>query len=150
MTSCTEIHLLTPVGWQKILSEEISRDKKYFFRTEAITQNLIRLYFVSSKPLSDWKSVEISRTAPRFSKILSHWNFFSKNFKLTVESSLIMAHLTESFILILKTEHFWWDEYLRRHDVICHLIDTWRHKILTWLHKSPYLMTYSIYQNVPF
>ena len=36
MTSCKEIHLLTKVLRQKIQSQETSRYKKYFFRTEAM------------------------------------------------------------------------------------------------------------------
>ena len=43
-----------------------------------IAQNLILLYIMSSKPFSDWKSVEISRTAPRFSKNFPHSIFFEK------------------------------------------------------------------------
>ena len=49
----------------------------------SIAQNLILLSFVSSKPLSDWKSVEISRNTLRFLKILPHWFFFRKISKLS-------------------------------------------------------------------
>ena len=47
----------------------------------SIAQNLILLSFVSSKPFSDGKSVEISRTGPRFSKTIPHWIFFFEKFQ---------------------------------------------------------------------
>ena len=48
---------------------------------QVIAKKLILLCFVSSKPFSDWKSVKISRTAPRFPKILPPWNFFFEKFQ---------------------------------------------------------------------
>ena len=80
----------------------------------SISQNLILLTFVSSKPLSDWKSVEFSRTASRFLKILPHWNFFSNNFKIILESSQTAHSILTFFLKNFKTGHFyqvnmWWD-----------------------------------------
>ena len=48
---------------------------------QIIDEKLIILYFVSSKLFSDWKSVKISLTAPRYSKILLHWIIFFKKFQ---------------------------------------------------------------------
>ena len=61
-------------------------------------QKLILLCFVSSKLFSDWKSVEISQTTHRFLEIVSQWIFFSKNFKIIVES-LLTARSIRNFIL---------------------------------------------------
>ena len=48
-----------------------------FAATGPDDQNLILVYIVSSKPFSDGKSVEISRTGPgpRFTKILPYVKF---------------------------------------------------------------------------
>ena len=45
-------------------------------------------------------------TAPRFSKILPNWDFFSKNFKIIVESSQIARSIGNFIQENFKTGHF--------------------------------------------
>ena len=83
----TEYHTIHRTKYHTINHEEyhtIGRGVVTLLQLPAlIAQKLILLSCVSSKPFSDRKSVEISRTAPRFSKIPPHRNFFRKISKLS-------------------------------------------------------------------
>ena len=69
---------------------------------QMIDEKLILLYFVRSKPFSDWKSSENSQKARDFSKFISHWNFFRLIF------TIIIAHSIGNFIMEnFITGQFW-------------------------------------------